>query len=617
MALFSGGILRSNLHRVVPPPGAQSAFERWSLVFFTRPGNSVVLRALVEDSKLIADAVASTPEKSFETNSTSSEWFARRIKNQRINNRKFSTFGFMMDALKPPTQPSALKIPQRASKLPRAFSTHPSQELEPAGISRLSTELLAIVFAFSVEARYTDFDKAQPLTLRSPYTLSAVCKRWRDIALADTALWNELFINGIGQQSPGFINAIPIWLGRAQNRPLHLAFHISDDTPTDAIASVLVPFLPKIRKFHVSAPVSFFHALALPYDRGIIRFPLLEEIRFKATTADRTMNQTFERIYKHRINLKGVPKLKKISLESYDISREFTFISMKILHGVPYSQLTSLRLSEHAFTTCDAQVILRACAKLVFCEMTLVPCSSFPLAQRTRYIWLPRLRFLSLLFGVKVGSDETSTEGVARLFEIMRAPELRNVSLSAICDISHTMGAELVRSFMKIIQVSTDIRVLWIKNLPARFEALRPLLALLPRLQILRMNAPLGRTTWGYVHVLHRMEDTFLPRLGVVSITDNMEPRLLDEHGLLRTKVDLSFELGEFMLLDGIKRRLLGDEMGPPWPGSRLVELSVLWRNVPEVWMNNPRMSLYTLDTFRETYDLDIRFPLEVAKLEE
>ncbi|KAF8079383.1 Clavaminate synthase-like protein [Lyophyllum atratum] len=88
MALFSGGILRSNLHRVVPPPGDQGALERWSLVYFTRPGNSVILRALVEDSALIAEAVAKTPEKSFETGSTSLEWFSRRIKNQRIKNRK-------------------------------------------------------------------------------------------------------------------------------------------------------------------------------------------------------------------------------------------------------------------------------------------------------------------------------------------------------------------------------------------------------------------------------------------------------------------------------------------------------------------------------------------------
>ncbi|KAF9466944.1 hypothetical protein BDZ94DRAFT_1157018 [Collybia nuda] len=88
VALFSGGILRSNLHRVVAPPGTQSDLERWSLVFFTRPSNPVILRALVDESPLIAKAVARSPEKNFETGSTSQEWFARRIRNQRLNNRK-------------------------------------------------------------------------------------------------------------------------------------------------------------------------------------------------------------------------------------------------------------------------------------------------------------------------------------------------------------------------------------------------------------------------------------------------------------------------------------------------------------------------------------------------
>ncbi|KAJ7663028.1 hypothetical protein B0H17DRAFT_1162879 [Mycena rosella] len=60
---------------IKPPPGAQSQFERWSLVYFTRPGNDVTLRAL---------AVTRTPDKNFETGCTSLEWFTRRIKNQRM-----------------------------------------------------------------------------------------------------------------------------------------------------------------------------------------------------------------------------------------------------------------------------------------------------------------------------------------------------------------------------------------------------------------------------------------------------------------------------------------------------------------------------------------------------
>lgn len=71
-----------------PPPGEQSKYDRWSLVYFTRPGNSVLLNALARESPIIAEAVAKHPAKKFQTDATSYEWFSRRIKYQRIKNRK-------------------------------------------------------------------------------------------------------------------------------------------------------------------------------------------------------------------------------------------------------------------------------------------------------------------------------------------------------------------------------------------------------------------------------------------------------------------------------------------------------------------------------------------------
>jgi isopenicillin N synthase-like dioxygenase len=43
---FSAGLLRSNIHRVVPPLGEQAKLTRNSLVFFSRPEDSVVLKRL-------------------------------------------------------------------------------------------------------------------------------------------------------------------------------------------------------------------------------------------------------------------------------------------------------------------------------------------------------------------------------------------------------------------------------------------------------------------------------------------------------------------------------------------------------------------------------------------
>ena len=70
-----------------PPPKEQGKYERWSLVFFTRPGNTQILHPLVDESALIAEAAAKDTEGKLNTGATSAEWFARRIKNQRIKNR--------------------------------------------------------------------------------------------------------------------------------------------------------------------------------------------------------------------------------------------------------------------------------------------------------------------------------------------------------------------------------------------------------------------------------------------------------------------------------------------------------------------------------------------------
>jgi hypothetical protein len=70
------------------PPKAQGEHTRWSLVFFTRPSNDVLLRALTDGSTVIAAAVGASDDVSrFNTGQTASEWFARRIRNQRVANR--------------------------------------------------------------------------------------------------------------------------------------------------------------------------------------------------------------------------------------------------------------------------------------------------------------------------------------------------------------------------------------------------------------------------------------------------------------------------------------------------------------------------------------------------
>jgi hypothetical protein len=66
------------------PPGDQAKFIRWSLVYFSRPGNSIILAPLHDKSEMIKKAVESG--KNLATTSTAGEWFERRVKYLRVKN---------------------------------------------------------------------------------------------------------------------------------------------------------------------------------------------------------------------------------------------------------------------------------------------------------------------------------------------------------------------------------------------------------------------------------------------------------------------------------------------------------------------------------------------------
>ncbi|KAF2622881.1 putative 1-aminocyclopropane-1-carboxylate oxidase [Macroventuria anomochaeta] len=69
---FSNGQLRSNIHRVVAPPGRQGEVTRYSLVYFCRPEDDVLLGSLVEGGEEEGDEKV-----------TSKEWILRRALGRR------------------------------------------------------------------------------------------------------------------------------------------------------------------------------------------------------------------------------------------------------------------------------------------------------------------------------------------------------------------------------------------------------------------------------------------------------------------------------------------------------------------------------------------------------
>ncbi|KAG4431665.1 hypothetical protein IFR05_012848 [Cadophora sp. M221] len=79
MVKFTNGLLRSNIHRVVSPPGEQAKETRYSLVYFARPEEDIILRRL-EGSDVI-------PELEVEEEAMSSkEWI--KLQAMRLRNIK-------------------------------------------------------------------------------------------------------------------------------------------------------------------------------------------------------------------------------------------------------------------------------------------------------------------------------------------------------------------------------------------------------------------------------------------------------------------------------------------------------------------------------------------------
>ena len=79
MVKFTNGLLRSNIHRVVSPPGVQGDHTRYSLVYFNRPENDVILRRL-EGSAKIPKLAEGTKEEQIK----SQDWILRRAMGHRV-----------------------------------------------------------------------------------------------------------------------------------------------------------------------------------------------------------------------------------------------------------------------------------------------------------------------------------------------------------------------------------------------------------------------------------------------------------------------------------------------------------------------------------------------------
>ncbi|OQD81453.1 hypothetical protein PENANT_c027G06759 [Penicillium antarcticum] len=80
MVKFTNGLFRSNIHRVVAPPGLQAESTRYSLVYFARPEDSVMLRRLEGSER-----IPRMEDGQIEEEINSKNWIIRRALGRRVD----------------------------------------------------------------------------------------------------------------------------------------------------------------------------------------------------------------------------------------------------------------------------------------------------------------------------------------------------------------------------------------------------------------------------------------------------------------------------------------------------------------------------------------------------
>ncbi|KAL9622567.1 MAG: hypothetical protein Q9160_003064 [Pyrenula sp. 1 TL-2023] len=80
MVKFTNGLLRSNIHRVMAPPGQQGDHVRYSLVYFSRPENDVPMKRLNGSNGAIPGSDGQEEEETV----SSKDWILRRALGHRV-----------------------------------------------------------------------------------------------------------------------------------------------------------------------------------------------------------------------------------------------------------------------------------------------------------------------------------------------------------------------------------------------------------------------------------------------------------------------------------------------------------------------------------------------------
>ncbi|CAK5281100.1 unnamed protein product [Mycena citricolor] len=278
-----------------------------------------------------------------------------------------------------------------------------------APVFRLPAELLGVIFLFALIDEWepmTEFDDAAfPV---EPVVLSHVCRLWRDVALAHSALWSTLWID---RPRKAHLPMVQLWLERSASCSLSISLRQTDyaqtfSNPTqeehdltDQILLLLLGHTHRWYSLRLSFTTSAQQALASfsTGDASMVQHVSLETDRWDCQSADAFHSALY-----------SCPSLRRLNLPS----------SAKNEH-IPWSQLTHIESApEWTLDTCLS--ILSSCSTLQSASLTCSADPDWPSVSFSECVSLPRLVSLSIT---------GSRTDLASLFDRLTLPNLASLSL--------------------------------------------------------------------------------------------------------------------------------------------------------------------------------------------
>lgn len=274
-------------------------------------------------------------------------------------------------------------------------------------IRRLPTEILSKVFLACIEDRSWDCQGlARPSgSLRiteTPWVLTRVCKRWRQIGVSLAKLWSCIVLDMKNTMNiTGAVSALELYLQRSYGNPLSVSLTWYYDTVQDhPLFRIILASSCRWEKLMVKAPSGLERLDSI---QGCL--PLLHDLHLDITHIPNTIN-TFEL----------APSLRAVRFSSLEQGE----IHLQCL--LPFKQI--LRYSKCTFCqslSSDPLSVLTLCPNLQECRFfdmaTISTASCSPLT-------LPYLRVLT------VNGFAWDSDAMAALLTLMTAPSLMELTLN-------------------------------------------------------------------------------------------------------------------------------------------------------------------------------------------